>query len=83
MKDSNGIYYYPSPGNKRVRMYVRHAGGDIEFRLWNSDDPDLWEEHGWIPYGAIQQASGIYTGKDFDPEAMYDLDLAYAALREK
>ena len=32
MKDSQGIYYYPNPADKRVRMYVRESFGQVEFR---------------------------------------------------
>jgi hypothetical protein len=46
MKDKRGLYYYPFPQNKRVRMYVRKQADIIEFRLWNQDDPKLWKEHG-------------------------------------
>jgi len=76
MKDNLGFYYNPFPQNKRVRVYVREAEGTIWFRLWNQDVPDLWQEHGWIPYGAIKQAAGLYGGKDFDPDQVYDLDIA-------
>lgn len=80
MKDDHGIYYYPFPSNKKVRMYVRQAGPEIEFRLWNQDDPQLWQNHGWVPYGAIVQARAMYTGKAFDPAQAYDLTLAREAL---
>jgi|AMWB02.1.fsa_nt_gi hypothetical protein len=80
MKDDRGVYYYPFPGNKKIRMYVRPVGPEIEFRLWNQDDPQLWETHGWVPYGAIVQARAIYTGKAFDPGRAYDLVLAREAL---
>jgi hypothetical protein len=82
MKDKRGLYYYPFPQNKRVRMYVRETGIDIEFRLWNQDDPGLWKSHSWIPYDAIQQATAIYKGGSFDPNQAYDLELAKALLRE-
>jgi hypothetical protein len=29
MKDKVGIYYYPFPENKRVRMYVREKAGRL------------------------------------------------------
>ncbi len=76
MKDKRGLYYYPFPQNKKVRMYVRKAGEEICFRLWNSDDLKLWEEHGWVPYGAIKQAAGIYEGRSFDPDKAYDVEVA-------
>jgi hypothetical protein len=46
MKDKVGIYYYPFPDNKRVRMYVREKSGEIEFRMKNEDDPSVWNDHG-------------------------------------
>jgi hypothetical protein len=82
MKDDKGLYYYPFPGNKRVHMYVREADGTIWFRLWNADDPKVWEEHGWVPYGAIQQAMAMYKGGDFDPRQAYDINVAQMVLEE-
>lgn len=83
MKDKNGLYYHPNPQNKRVRMYVRRGEDDIEFRLWNQDDPMLWSEHGWVPHSAILQARAIYTGDKFDPGQAYDRRLAEALLAEE
>jgi hypothetical protein len=82
VKDDKGLYYYPFPQNRRVRMYVREDEGTIWFRLWNADDPDVWEQHGWVPYGAIQQAIGMYKGKGFDPRRAYDIQVAEVLLRE-
>ncbi len=76
MKDKLGLYYYPFPQNKRVRMYVRTTAAGIEFRMWNQDDPAMWEEHGWVPYDAIQEAKAMYKGGPFDPNRAYDLNLA-------
>lgn len=85
MKDDRGHYYLPFPANKRVRMYVRQVGDDVCFRLWNADDQRMWEEHGWIPYGMIREATGMYRRKEkgFDPNQAYDIDLARALLKEK
>jgi hypothetical protein len=83
MKDDRGKYYYPFPQNKRVRMYVQEEGGSVYFRLWNSDDIQLWDDHGWIPYEAIQQAQAMYEQKnDFNPNQAYDLETAKAVLKE-
>ena len=82
MKDDRGLYYYPFPQNKRVRMYVREADGNICFRLWNTDDPELWEEHGWVPYDAIKQAAVMHKQKKFDPNQAYDIDVAKMILKE-
>ena len=83
MKDDRGKYYYPFPQNKKVRMYVQEEGGNVYFRLWNSDDIKLWDDHGWIPYEAIQQAQAMYEQKnDFNPNKAYDLETAKAVLKE-
>ena len=82
MKDENGLYYYPFPQNKRARMYVRQDQGTIWFRLWNADDPQMWAEHDWVPYGAIKQAATISTSKSFDANRAYDIEAAKALLRE-
>ena len=82
MKDENGLYYYPFPQNKRVRMYVREMDGTIWFRLWNADDPQMWVEHGWVPYGAIKKAATMAKHKTFDPSRAYDIDAAKALLKE-
>jgi len=84
MKDDRGIYYYPFPANTRVRMYVQKNGTDICFRIWNSDDDRLWEEHGWVPYDAICQASKMYGKKgSFDPNHAYDIKVAEALIKEE
>ena len=82
MQDKRGLYYYPFPLNKNVRMYVRENNSTIEFRLWNADDPILWKDHGWVPHGAVEQAKTLYQGENFDPGSAYDLDLAVALLKE-
>lgn len=82
MKDDRGIYYYPFPQNKTVRMYVRQEGGEIAFRMWNSEDAALWDDHGWVPIGAIRQAAAMFTGKQFDPHRAYDVGVAEALLEE-
>ena len=82
MKDDLGLYYFPFPQNKNVRMYVREKDGAVWFRLWNADDSKLWEEHGWVPYGAIKQAEAMYDGDGFDPGKAYDLQAAKALIME-
>ena len=82
MKDKRGLYYYPNVTNKRIRTYVKKADGQIWFRLYNADDPQLWEAHGWVPYDAIQKAVTQYSGKQFDPTQAYDIDLARALIAE-
>lgn len=82
MKDKRGLYYYPFPQNKRVRMYVREAEGTVWFRLWNADDPELWEEHGWVPYGAIKQAAAMSGNNNFNPNQAYDIQMAEMLIKE-
>lgn len=82
MRDERGLYYYPNVSNKRFRTYVKEADGQIWFRLYNADDPDLWNSHGWVPYDAIEKAAAQYTGRQFDPSVAYDLQLARALIAE-
>ncbi len=83
MKDERGLYYYPSPLNKKVRMYVKRLGSEFYFRMWNKDDEALWEEHGWVPYGAIMQAAAMYDKKNsFDPKKAYDIEAAKILIEE-
>lgn len=85
MKDQRGYFYYPFPHNRRVRMYVREAGGDVCFRMWNADDDRMWDEHGWVPYTAIREATALYEQSEtgFDPRRAYDLDAARALVEEQ
>ena len=84
MKDDRGLYYHPQPQNKRVRMYVRKFGSEVQFRLWNQDLTELWEEHGWVAHEAIQQAAKMYEGKKaFDPGQVYDINIAEELLAEE
>jgi hypothetical protein len=83
MKDHRGLYYYPFPQNKKVRMYVRAATDEPECRVWNQDDPQMWDAHGWVPYSAIIQAKAMYKGGTFDPDKAYDVAAAEALLKER
>jgi hypothetical protein len=83
MQDDRGLYYFPFPSNKRVRMYVLAEEGTVKFRMWNQDDPDLWVEHGWVPYETIQEAAQMYTGKKFNPHLAYDITVAKELLNER
>ncbi len=82
MKDKRGLYFYPFPQNRQIRTYVRESEGEIWFRLWNADDQDLWKDHGWVPYGAIKQAAGIFKRGSFDPDQAYDIQVAKALVDE-
>jgi hypothetical protein len=85
MKDTLGIYYYPNPTEKRVRMYVRVSFGQVEFRLWNSDHAEIWERHDWIPYPDIEAAAEEYRkrGSGVDPLELYDLNVAKRLLADE
>ena len=83
MKDKRGLYYYPNPLNKAFRMYVREMEGETCFRMWRAGDPKLWEEHDWVPYGAINKAADIYEGNTLDPKQAYDIEIARAVLNEE
>jgi hypothetical protein len=85
MQDDKGVYYYPYPDNKKTRMYIKKSDGVIWFRLWNNEIPELWDEHGWVPYDVILKASSMYkkgAGK-FDPCRAYDIEVAKSLLQEK
>ena len=83
MKDKRGLYYYPFPSNKRVRMYVKEEDGEVCFRMWNTDDPQLWLDHGWVPYSAIKQAAEMYANRNrFDPDQAYDIGAARSLLEK-
>ena len=85
MKDDNGLYYYPAPTEKRVRMYVRHRYGQVEFRLWNGEHPQIWDGHDWVPYDAIVAAAAEYKKRKtgVDPLEMYDIHVAECLLADE
>lgn len=83
MKDARGLYYFPVSSNKKERMYVRERAGQVEFRLWNQENPRIWDRHEWLPFDVVQQAAAQYTGKGGPPLALYDLDVALALIREE
>ena len=64
-------------------MYVKKQERDINFRMWNEDDPVMWMEHGWVPFDAIRKATAMYDGKGFDPKAAYDIEIAKTLLKEE
>lgn len=87
MKDENGFYYYASPGNTKARVYVRKSKENaIEFRLWQADHPEVWEQHQWLPYEVICDAAALYKeerNNKADPLKIYDINLARALLKEE
>ncbi len=79
MQDELGLYYYPVPQNKKVRMYVRKTGDEIEFRMWDSSEPAIWEEHDWVCWSVIQKAADLYRKEKRSgtpPVHLYDLGIA-------
>ncbi len=81
MRDPKGTYYYPDPGNKKERMYVRENEGSIEFRLWNQDYPEVWTRHGWLDLDIVKRAAAMYADKKKNPLKLYDLDVARSLLK--
>lgn len=86
MKDELGLYYHPQAGNTLSRVYVRRGEhGEVEFRLWRADMPDVWERHPWLSMSVVQDASELYRQErnaDADPLKLYDLAVARALLKE-
>ena len=88
MEYSLGLYYLPRPGIPQVRMYVRRGeSGAVEFRMWDSAHPEVWDKHEWLPLSVIEKAAGMYRSspghEDQDPLAIYDSVVAESLLREK
>lgn len=83
MKDERGHYYTPSLQHPEVRMYVRDNNGTVEFRLYNPNEPVIWEKHQWVPYEAIRQAAEMYKERNAErnPLSLYDIDIAKSLLR--
>lgn len=85
MKDARGYYYYPNPVLKTTRMYVQRAegrpDGDIQFRLYSDENPEIWERHGWLSLDVLRQAAALYEGQA-NPLALYDANVAAALLKD-
>ncbi len=83
MRDALGLYYHPNPDDISARVYVREKNGELEFRLWQRDHPEIWERHGWMPLGVIQAAASMYAMNNAaDPMRLYDENVARALLKE-
>lgn len=82
--NKDGLFYYPYPKNKRIRMYVRNNDGVIEFRLNNVDHPEIWEGHGWLDMDIIKRGAKMFAerGGQTDPIQIYDLETARYLLKE-
>lgn len=85
MKDDKGLYYHPDPSDYGSRVYVRRGAGDIEFRLWRADHPEVWEKHGWLTYDVVLAAAAMYKerGTGADPLVLYDVNVARALLKDE
>ncbi len=86
MKDERGLYYHAQPGNPKIRVYVREgANGEVEFRLWEMEHPEVWERHPWLPFNVIRDAAALYReerNKEVNPLILYDLAVAESLLKE-
>ena len=87
MEDERGLYYFARTGNADIRVYTRMgAAGEIEFRLWHRDYPEIWEEHGWASMGAILAAAELHKeerGAAPEAVAIYDESIARSLLKGK
>lgn len=83
MQDKHGVYYYPLPEDKRLRMYVRVNDGIVEFRPDHSEHQKLWQEHGWISYETARKAARASRERGADyPLDLYDFEVALGVLKE-
>lgn len=86
MKDERGLYYNPNPGDDRARVYVRRgADGEIEFRLWQAEMPEVFEKHPWLPHAVIADAASLYQAERnsaANPLRLYDLAVARELVRQ-
>lgn len=88
MKDEKGLYYYPSMQQRATRMYVReNADGDVEYRLWNAQNPELWEKHEWITRQVVEAAVPMFQNrseehKKRNPLSLYDAEVARRLIDE-
>lgn len=84
MRDERGLYYLAQPGNLDVRVYVRKGpDGEVEFRLWNRQYPEVWENHPWLSMKIIADAAALYREErnaDANPLKLYDLNVAKSLL---
>ncbi len=86
MKDKLGIYYNPTMQDNDMRMYVRRVDGEIQFRLYNKNFPEVWDRHHWMPYAAIERAAEMFREKkqsDRNPLALYDINVAERLLMDE
>lgn len=86
MKDERGLYYFPNAADHRAACTcgaVRTAAW--QFRLWQSDHPEVWDRHQWLDLQVIEDAARLYREErnaDADPLKLYDAAVARALLEE-
>lgn len=85
LRDERGFYYFPILDDKKVRMYVRrNSAGEIEYRMWEAQHPEVWEDHQWLPRRLLAQFQEFYhknrNGKA-NPLTLYDEKIAEALLK--
>lgn len=76
----------PAGGNALSRVYVRRGpDGEVEFRLWRADHPEVWERHPWLSMAVVRSAARMYQQErnaESDPLLLYDIAVARALLQE-
>lgn len=86
MQDERGLYYHAQAGNPKARVYVRRGpDGEVEFRLWEMEHPEVWDKHPWLPISVIREAASLYKEErnpDANPLLLYDLAVAESLLKE-
>lgn len=86
MRDQLGLYYHPQAGDTQSRVYVRRGpDGEVEFRLWRADHPEVWERHPLAQPGrgaAGCPALPAGAQRRGRPLRLYDLAVARALLKE-
>ncbi len=82
MKDKLGLYYYPFPANRRVRMYVHEIQDKICFKFWNADAPEIWDKQRWVAYDEIVKTTAAYKNKERNPIEAYDIEVAKNLIKE-
>lgn len=84
MQDRHGVFYYPIPENKQLKMYVRVQDGIVEFRPHHSEHQELWAEHGWISYETARKAGQVSKEKGGRyPLHLYDFEVALGVLQDQ
>lgn len=62
---------------------MREQDGNIEFRLSNIDQPEIWERHGWLDMDIIKRGARMFErGAKADPTKIYDIETARFLIKE-